>query len=376
MKILHVIVGLNVGGAELMLRRLVESQRGNLDLEQVVLSLTDAGSIGAQMRVGGVEVHALNMRSVFDVPSVFSKLIRFIRGAKPDIVHTWMYHADFLGGLAARIAGSCAVVWGVRSTAIPQGVFSFTYWLIRLCALCSYVIPKRVICVSNSAMAAHIKLHYSASKMVVIVNGYDFSVFALHPNSRIKSRAELGFGHADVVIGVVGRFDPLKDFHNFVAAASRMARHRGDVKFLMVGRGNEWENTTLAGWINEAGLTAKFKLVGQQDDVPYYLSALDIFCLSSVNEAFPNVVVEAMAMGLPCVVTRAGDAADILGDEDFVVAVKDPVALAEALMRMCDLDSIERGKIGQRNAGKVIGEFGIGKIAGKYNEIYNEIARR
>jgi len=359
-----------------MLKRLVESQRGNLDLEQVVLSLTDVGTVGAQMNAEGVEIHALNMRSVFDAPSALLKLIRFIRYAKPDIVQTWMYHADFIGGLAARIAGSCAVVWGVRSTAIPQGVFSFTYWLIRLCALCSYVIPKRIICVSNSARAGHIKLRYSTNKMVVIVNGYDFSVFELHPNSRIKSRVELGFGDADVVIGVVGRFDPLKDFHNFVTAASRLAAERSDVKFLMVGRGNDWENAALAGWIEEAGLTAKFKLVGQQSDVPYYLSALDIFCLSSVNEAFPNVVVEAMAMGLPCVVTRAGDAADILGDEDFVVAVKNPVALAGALLRMCNLSSIERGKIGLTNVGRVRAEYGMEKIAGKYNEIYNEIARR
>jgi glycosyltransferase involved in cell wall biosynthesis len=376
MKVLHIIVGLNVGGAEMMLRRLLAFQSKKLDLKQVVLSLTDVGSVGGQIRAGGVEVHALNMRSVFDVPSVFWRLIHFIRSTQPDVVQTWMYHADFLGGVAARMAGSRAVVWGVRSTAIPQGVFSFSYWLIRLCALCSYFIPERIICVSKSAMAAHIKLQYSANKMAVIVNGYDFSTLESRSDSRLKSRTELGFDDADVVIGVVGRFDPLKDFRSFVTAASRLAAERSDVKFLMVGRGNEWANVALVGWIDAAGLKARFRLVGEQSDVPYYLSALDIFCLSSVNEAFPNVVVEAMAMGLPCVVTRAGDAADILGDGGFVVAVKDPIALADSLLRMCYFGSIERGKIGQRNAERVRGEYGIKKIAEMYDEIYSEIARR
>jgi glycosyltransferase involved in cell wall biosynthesis len=144
----------------------------------------------------------------------------------------------------------------------------------------------------------------------------------------------------------------------------------------MVGRGNDWSNSTLRGWIEDAGLVDKFKLVGQQSDVPYYLSAVDVFCLSSVNEAFPNVVVEAMAMGLPCIVTRAGDAADIVGDERFVVPVSDSVALTDALLRMCQLDPVNRRLLGERNAKKVREEYGIKKIRLKYVEIYDEILRQ
>jgi len=95
-----------------------------------------------------------------------------------------MYHADLLGGLAARLAGSCAVVWGIRSTAIPQGPLSFTYWLVRLCAICSHLVPHRIICCAKSAKEAHIKLGYAAHKMAVIPNGYDFSSFDRHLNSR------------------------------------------------------------------------------------------------------------------------------------------------------------------------------------------------
>jgi glycosyltransferase involved in cell wall biosynthesis len=212
--------------------------------------------------------------------------------------------------------------------------------------------------------------------MIVIPNGFDFSAFDRHIHSRAKARMELGFNDSEIVVGAVGRFDPLKDFHNFVTAASYLAAKRRNVKFLMVGRNIEWSNHTLRGWIEDEGLVKDFQLVGEQSDVPYFLSAMDIFCLSSVSEAFPNVVVEAMAMGLPCVVTRAGDAADILGDDEFVVPVKDSASLSEALLRMCDLTPETRRELGARGARKVREEYEIKDVRQKYEDIYAEITRK
>jgi len=311
MKILHIITGLNIGGAEVMLKRLIESKPSEFP-NTVAVSLTSLGVIGESLRARCVRVHALGMTSVWHSPIVLWQLVRLIHQYQPDIVQTWMYHADFLGGLAARLAGYRAIVWGIRSTAIPQGPFSFTFWLVRLCAICSHIVPHQIICCAKSAKEAHIKLGYAAHRMTVIPNGYDFSAFDCYLNSRAESRMKLGYDVDDIVIGAVGRFDPLKDFHNFVTAASGLATKKGNVKFLMVGRNIEWSNHTLREWIESEGLVKNFQLVGEQSDVPFFLSAMDIFCLSSVDEAFPNVVVEAMAMGLPCVVTRAGDAADII----------------------------------------------------------------
>lgn len=374
MRVLHIIVGLGVGGAEFMLKRLIQSNPACIH-ETVVVSLTSLGMIGESLRTRGICVHTLGMSSFWHSPITLWRLIRIIRQYRPTIVQTWMYHADLLGGLAARLAGSFSVVWNVRSTAIPQGALSVTYLLVRLCAICSYFIPDRIICCANSSKTAHIKLRYAAHKMTVIPNGYDFSAFEPNLNSRTKVRLDFGFDDGNIVIGVVGRFDPLKDFHNFVTAASYLAEKRGDIKFLMVGLGNEWSNATLRGWIERAGLVKSFHLVGQQTDVTYFLSAMDIFCLSSVNEAFPNVVVEAMAMGLPCVVTQAGDATDIVGDDDYAVPVRDSVLLADALLRMCHLDSVDRKKLGERNANKVRDEYGIEKIRQKYEEVYDEVSR-
>ena len=373
MKILHIIIGLDIGGAEIMLKRLIESKPSEFP-NIVVVSLTSLGVIGESLRTRGVHVHALGMTSAWHSPIVLWQLVRLTHQYQPDIVQTWMYHADFLGGLAARLAGHCAIVWGIRSTTISQGLFSFTFWLIRICAICSYIVPHRIICCAKSAKEAHINLGYATHKMTVIPNGFDFSVFDRHLNSRAKSRMELGYNVDDIVIGVIGRFNPLKDFHNFVIAASSLASKRGNVRFLMVGRNIEWSNYTLREWIESKGFVKNFQLVGEQSDVPFFLSAMDIFCLSSVSEAFPNVVVEAMAMGLPCVVTRAGDAADILGIDDFVVPVKDSTSLSSALLRMCDLNLEVRRRVGERGASKVRAKYRIENIRQKYEEVYAEIA--
>jgi glycosyltransferase involved in cell wall biosynthesis/SAM-dependent methyltransferase len=357
-----------------MLKRLIESAPASIP-NAAVVSLTSVGVIGESLRARGARVQALGMSSVLDFPIALWRLVRFIRQHRPGIVQTWLYHADLLGGLAARLAGSCIVVWGVRSTNIPQGPLSVTFWLVRLCAICSHIVPHRIICCAQSAREAHVRLGYAANRMTVIPNGYDFSTFDGHSNSRTKVRAELGFRADEIVIGVVGRFDPLKDFRNFVAAASTLAAKRGDVKFLMVGNRIDWSNPQLAGWIGDGGAAKNFRLVGEQSDAPYFLSAMDIFCLSSVNEAFPNVVVEAMAMGLPCVVTRAGDAADILGDDNFVVPVENSQALCDAMLRMCDLDPEERRVLGERGAIRVRAKYEIKEIRQKYDEVYAEATR-
>ncbi len=374
MKVVHVIVGLDVGGAENMLKRLVESDE-DLRSKATVVSLTTVGEIGEALCAQRVKVYALGMTSIFSFPVTLWRLIRIFRQHRPVIVQTWMYHADLLGGLAARMAG-CRVLWNVRSTAIPQGKISLTYLVVRLCAIGSAFIPSRIICCAQTAMAAHVKLGYAAKKMTVIPNGYNFSSFSSCLSSRANARASLGFKVDDIVVGTVGRFDPLKDFHNFVSAAAKLSATLSNVKYIMVGRDIDWSNTTLRGWIEEVGLTDKFLLMGQQSDVAWALSVMDIFCLSSVNEAFPNVVVEAMAMGVPCVVTRAGDAAEILGDGEFVVPVQDPKALSDALLRLCNFSQVDRVMLGEKGAKKVRKEYAINRIRKEYEKVYAEVASK
>ena len=370
MHVLHIIVGLNRGGAEFMLQRLAIQMANKPDISQSIISLTDLGQLGADLRRKGINIHTLNIEGVLMVPKKMIKLIGLIKQIKPDVVQTWMYHSDLIGGVASRLAGVKKIFWGVHSVSIPQGVMSFTYWLVRLCAIGSRFIPLEVICCANSAMDAHIKLGYDKNKITVITNGYDFTVFRKNPGARSEVRQRLGFCDTEIVIGVVGRFDPLKDYRNFIVAAFHLKKVKKNLKFLMVGKGNDASNKTLVDWLNEFDLQGDFKLVGEQSDASLYFSAMDIFCLSSKSEAFPNVVVEGMAMCLPCVITDVGDAGVILGDYGFVVPARDPIALAKGLNKMCNLDQVTRVSIGERNAKYVNERYSIEKIADQFLNKY------
>jgi glycosyltransferase involved in cell wall biosynthesis len=361
---------LKTGGAELALDRLIGSDARFLK-STIVVSLSDLGPVGVALRNRGITVYALGMTSFFSTPVALFKLISILRIHKPLVVQTWMYHADFLGGIAARFAGVHAIVWGVRSVGIPQGPTKATYWLVRLCALTSTMLPHHVICCAQTAKAAHVSLGYPSQKLSVIANGFDFSHFDRYQNSRISARAALGMTANDLVIGVVGRFDPLKDFGNFISAMSIVVRDFVNVKVMMVGRGNSLNNDVLCKWIKDADLSANVSLWGERNDVAYCLSAMDIFCLPSKSEAFPNVLVEAMAMALPCVSTNAGDAAVILAKEEYVVPTKNSVALAAAIKELCLMSHDERVTIGMANSQRVRKVYGLDAMRKRYFDIYS-----
>jgi glycosyltransferase involved in cell wall biosynthesis len=374
MKVLHIIVGLNVGGAEMMLKRLLEHDPDSSQ-NCAVISLTTLGDIGRALQARGIQVHALNLASFWQVPLGMWRLIQSIRQYKPDVVQTWMYHADLIGGFAACLAGNYPVVWNLRSNLIPRNPFSVPFWLIHLCGISSRVVPTRIICCSTPAKHTHIQMGFAAHKIIVIPNGYDFSSFVKDGAISALARAKLGISDEELLIGVVGRFDPLKDFQTFISAASLVAAKCQTAKFLMIGRGNDWQNIVLRTWIEQAGLVDKFILLGQQVDVAYYLQAMDIFCLSSSNEAFSNVLIEAMAMGLPCVATDVGVANDVLRDASFVVPIKTPAALAKAVLKICHLDAQVRRELGELHAKNVRIKYPIENISEQYAAVYQLITK-
>lgn len=372
-RIVHIIVGLNVGGAELMLKRLALSFQGHKSYEHSVISLTSIGNVGAQLRNAGIEVHSLGISSTASFPVAIWRLFLLIRSLRPAVVQTWMYHADFLGGWIGWLLG-CKVLWGIRSTGIPQGRGSSTWWLVRVNAICSNFLPHKIICCADSAKKAHTAIGFAAKKMLVIPNGYDFSDFSFNGADRELVRQRVGFKPSDIVIGIVGRFDALKDFQNFIAAAKFASLECPEARFLMVGRGLDPGNLVLREWIAAEGLDEKFSLIGEQAHIPSYLAAMDIFCLSSKQEAFPNVVVEAMAIGLPCVVTNAGDAAAIVGEWGWVIPVKNSIALGRGLVQACRLPVSERVLVGEKGAQQVRARYDMNTIRRQYESVYGELA--
>jgi glycosyltransferase involved in cell wall biosynthesis len=377
LSILYVITGLFQGGAELMLYRLL-SRLDRTRFTPQVISLLDHGPIGRKIQALGIPVRSLGMKRGIPNPAVVLRLARWLRQDPPDMMQTWMYHADLVGGLAARLVGNIPVAWGIRHSDLSSETSSrLTRLTVKTCALLSQWLPDRIVCCSEASRQVHTVLGYAAEKMVVIPNGYDVETFRPNSGARASVRKGLAVSEDAPVIGMVARFDPQKDHRTFIRAAQLLHRDRPDAYFLLCGNEVTWENQELARWIDEAGLRTRCHLLGRRDDdIPNLTAALDIASLSSAyGEGFPNVVSEAMSCGVPCVVTDVGDAALIVGQTGIVVPPRNPEALAAAWRTM-----LEMGREGRRHMGiaarqRIRERFDIAEVVGRYEHLFVELAR-
>lgn len=374
MRIAFIITGLSTGGAETMLLKLLERLDRNRFAPHVI-SLTTLGEIGPRIAALGIPVEAMGMQPGLPSPITFLRLVRQIRRVKPDVVHTWLYHADLLGGLAARLAGVSAIGWCIRNSNLDKDKTRFsTRAVVGLCARLSTWVPSKILSCSEEARQVHVTLGYAAEKMRVVPNGFDLARFKPDDDARSAVRAELGLAASTPLVGLIARFDPQKNHAGFFEAASMLHQQMPHVHFVLAGHGIERNNAVLMQAINKAGVLANTHLLGLRDDVPRLMAALDVLVSSSsYGEAFPNVLGEAMACGVPCAVTDVGDSADIVGDTGRVVASGDMINLAAALAELLALPPPQKTALGERARARVADHFEIGKVVSQYESFYEQL---
>jgi glycosyltransferase involved in cell wall biosynthesis len=329
MKVLHVITGLNDGGAEAVLYRLCVADTSN---SHVVISMMDDGKYGSFFKEIGVDVYTLGMPNGRVNISAILNLYKLVKLLKPNVVQTWMYHADLIGGVIARLAGIKNVVWGVHHTTLAQSESKRSTILIaKINAFISGFVPKRIIYCAQKSREVQEAIGFKRSKGVVVSNGYNINDFKPDLELGLKFRAEVGVAENEFLIGHVGRYDPLKDYNSLIASLAVLNSQGVSFKTVLVGTNLDNQNNNLTTDICQQGLEGKILLLGKRNDIPAVMNGFDLFILSSKSEAFPNVLNEAMACGTPCVTTDVGDAAYIVGDTGWVVPSKSPEALAEAM---------------------------------------------
>ena len=372
-----VITGLSTGGAEMMLLKVLE-RIDRRHFSPHVISLTTKGEIGARIEALGVPVEALGMR-----PGRFSllKFIRFVRRLhklRPDAVHTWMYHADLLGGVAARLAGVRAIGWAIHhSNLSPLHNKRSTLWVMKTCAVLSSRLPRTILCCSHKAKEIHVSAGYDEGKIVVIPNGFDLSQFKPDANARISVRSELGLRKDTPLVGLIARFDPQKNHEGFFEVATQVHLSCSDVHFLLAGAGVEDNNPALRRAIKQAGVGTNTHLLGKREDISRLMAALDVLVSSSsFGEAFPNVLGEAMACGVPCVVTGVGDSAEIVGETGRVVAAGDMDGLAHNIIEILQLSHEERRAMGANARERIRARFDIESVVRQYEKFYENLIGR
>lgn len=373
MRIVHIITDLRLGGAQTMLFRLL-SHLEPTGLQSSVVTMVAGGEFQKQFESIDVPVYSLGMQRNALEPRQVLRLGQMLDKLRPDLVQTWMYHADLLGGLAARWKGLRPMVWNIRHSNLDAGSNRrLTRWVARACAVLSHSVPDAIICNSFVAGELHAKFGYTQNKLVIIPNGFDTGLFRPDRDSYNTVRQELGLSLSTPLVGIVGRFHTQKDHRTFIQALSVLHRQRPDVHFLLSGNNVSCANPELTAWIAEAGVGSVCHLLGQRNDMPRLMAALDILCSSSLGEGFPNVVGEAMSCGVPCVVTDVGDSAYVVGDFGAVVPPRRPDLLADAMANILAMEKSEYLRMSEGARSRILDHYSLHAVAGIYSQLYSDL---
>jgi glycosyltransferase involved in cell wall biosynthesis len=328
--LLFLVRSLRRGGAE---RQLVTLAAGlhRRGWPVTVVCCYGGGAFQSELENAGVPLIDLRKHGRWDVAGFLWRLLRVFRQQRVAIVHGYMPLGNMLALLSRVACPGTRVVWGVRSSFIDRRKRD---WLSRLNFRMSRGAARladRIIANSEAGAAYHAALGYPRARIEVIPNGIDVRRFRFDAAGRARLRSEWGAGDAGVLVGLVGRIDPMKDHSTFLAAAARLAQRDARWRFVCVGDGQPDLVLSMRAEAARLGLDRRLVWVGSRNDMAGVYSALDIAVSSSCGEGFSNVIAEAMACERPCVVTNVGDSARIVGDCGAVVAARDPAALAVAI---------------------------------------------
>jgi glycosyltransferase involved in cell wall biosynthesis len=365
MHLLFLIRALDHGGAERQLIELVKALDKSR-FQVTVATFYDGGGLRPEIEdVAGVRVVSLGKKGRWDLLPFVWRLARLMRELRPDVLHGYMGIANELCSLMGWLYGG-RVVWGLRQSSRPPGQYD---WLSRLFGrIGAWSSRSADLIIANSVAG---KLHYAnqgyfADRMVAIHNGIDTERFHPDPAAGREMRREWQIEDGQLLIGLIARLDPQKDHRNFLRAAAIVATRRPKVRFICVGNGPASYARELQEEGHALGLNRSLQWVPPSGKVVGMYNALDLATLTSKNgEGFPNVVGEAMACGIPVIVTDCGDSGVVVGDKSQIVPIENPEALAEAWLRMLDTPPAERARLGERQRTRIEESFQVRHLVSK-----------
>jgi len=368
-KVLHIISGLNVGGAEVMLHKLITHFQHNPDITMKVLSLGAIGAIGKKIQNQGTQVIPLNLSMRNFIPA-FIKLYRLIKVEKPNIVQCWMYRADLIGGIAAYILRTKCILWSIRQSDTGTRQPLKTRLVIRICALLAKYIPTQVISNAHYSAKKHTQIGYPNNKISIIPNGFNIKPYSRDNSTVAINKEKCGFNANDFIVGIIARFTPEKDHSSFLHAASFAKNSIPNIKFALVGRGIDKNNSALTTLISKLKLWPYIYLIDEVDNTSTYFQAFDVAVLSSYAEGFPNVVGESMLNGCPMVATDVSDIPVILANYGIIVPSKNPRRISEAVIKYYNMSSTERSRIAKLAYQHLVANYSMQKVVQQFLKLY------
>jgi glycosyltransferase involved in cell wall biosynthesis len=364
-RLAFIIRDLNYGGAQRQLITLVKGM-DKKSFDVTLLYFYSGGILLKDLKDSGCRIICLEKQGRWDVLGFFWRLFQHLKTINPDILHGYLGESNLVTIFVKPFFRSSRIIWGIRESNTPPGRYG---WLGRLLSLLGSPLSAftdLIVVNSHAGKDYYLSQGYASDKMVVISNGIDTERFQPDLEAGGKVRAEWGVSENMILIGLVGRLDPMKDHHTFLQTAALLSKERQDVRFVCVGVGEETYTKELYQLTSDLGISEQVIWAGGRSDMPAVFNALNITCSSSCyGEGFPNVIGEAMACGVPCVVTNVGDSAWIVGDTGIVVPPENPEALAAGWNSLLNLALTDRLALTEKSRKTIIENFSVRNLVEK-----------
>ncbi|HJV90108.1 MAG TPA: glycosyltransferase [Holophagaceae bacterium] len=365
--VLFIINSLAAGGAERQLTELCRNlDKDRFDIHVAVFYGPGNGNLGdlwpEMAALPGVRLHDLRKRrGPLGYLVTLPRLAALILRTKADILHGYLN-----GNLPALLLGAILrrrVVWGVRRSFANLGALDRLS--LRLLAIRIRLARFTDLMIFNSqaSLSNHEALGLKGTRTCVIPNGFDTDRFRPDADLRKAQRTAWGVPEDALLVGIVGRLDPVKDHSTFLHAAARLSRDLPQARFVCVGRGDAAYAERLAQLAATLGLEDRVLWTGVSREMPSVYNALDALALTSIDEGFPNVIGEAMATGVPCVATRVGDAALLVGDLGHTAAPGDAEAIHRGLLHLLTEGPEERRRRSLACRAHLVERYGVKTLA-------------
>lgn len=370
MKICFLTRSLNPGGVESQIYVLARglARKGH---EVSLVVFYAGGNVERYRNIEHLKVHVLAKKGRWHLLTFYCALLTLLRSERPEILQSFLSAANILAVLVKPFLERVTVVLGIRASNMNfshyDWIHGFSYaverWLSRF--------ADWIIVNSHSGREYSIGRGFPAEKMTVVPNGIDTDRFQPDPEGGKSTRSRWGIPEDLLLIGHVGRLDPMKDHVTFLKAAARFIQKRPEARFVCVGSGPLKYETQLKRLAAELGLEPSVIWTGMCADLPPIYSAFDVFTSTSGwGEGFPNVVGEAMACGVPCVVTDVGDSAFIAGECGRIVPPESPEEMATAWEDMVQRD---RAEVGRRSRSRILENFSVDQLLLNTGEVYSRM---
>lgn len=354
----HVISNFaGVGGAEMMLGRLIQYTEGQY--QHVIISLMKTSKV-YQSTLDRCQSHYALGWNGLNTLGVIKKLRTLLKKLQPKTVQCWMYHANVLTSLSViGLAKKPRVVWGIHhSLASPKDESISTKIALGLSKVLSKQ-PKAIIYCAHSSLQQHQAFGFNSSNSYVIANGVYLDKF--QPNPEL---------HDPIVIGFAGRYHTAKGYPYLFETMDLLKNE--NIIFKIAGSGASFNNKEVKALFEQYQLDSqKVQLLAQVSDMPAFYQSIDVFLMTSITEGFPNVLVEAMASGLPCISTDVGDAKYIVQDLGAIVPPRNPQALADAILQYAQKSQAEKQALKQATRERVEQNFSIEKVSEQYKAVWS-----